>query len=227
MALTTRENVRQHLAIGDTASTWDRAIDAVIPRIDAIIKQYCQQNLERKTYTEYHSGANQRHVVLRELPVVSITNLWEDSDGYFGKGTSPFASGDLLTHGTDYVLEFDDADQFGSAMSRSGRVVRIQDRGWPLGYGNIKVSYTAGWDVLPHDIVEAATLVASEIVDSVRQASVTGSGGSESKIVEERLGDYVVRYEGVKTGGATARVALKGLSEKAAGMLERYRAIRL
>lgn len=77
-------------------------------------------------------------LALRNIPVRSITSIYEDDDGYFGDGPSAFAAGSLLTAGSDYYLSREKA-----GISWTGHVYRIAT-GWCSVPGSIKVTYVAG-----------------------------------------------------------------------------------
>lgn len=163
-----------------------RQSDAVLTQFlgeaDAGIKKWCQRNLEEDTYTEFYSGNNDPVLILREIPVSEVTSVHLDMTGYSGQGTNAFAASTLLTLGTDYFLELDKGGEVsnrgflrkisGSAggawtlplMSMGGyggRLAGTRPAVWPLGYGNIKVVYTAGYAEIPEDLSGAcASLVA-------------------------------------------------------------------
>lgn len=78
---------------------------------------------------------------LTHTPVL-LTGLqvWEDSEGYAGQGGStPFGNDTLLTLGTDYYL---DANQAG--ISDSGALLKITGGGWSRVPRSIKVTYIGG-----------------------------------------------------------------------------------
>jgi hypothetical protein len=143
---------------------------------DRAIKSYCKQEFEQATYTEYHDGAGQPALVLRQGPVQSVTSVWMDSNGYYGQATGAFAANTLLIAGGDYALKIDDP---GGTMSLSRLLRRIGGSGgasillgfwkpgtlsqgragmvWPQGQGNVKVLYVGGYPTghIPYDLVQA------------------------------------------------------------------------
>lgn len=150
-------------------------------------------NWVRKIENEYHSGDGGQVLQLLHRPVHSISDLRVDNEGYYGQGTDPFASGDALTEGTEFVLVRDDPVQ--RAVSRSGKVCRISSR-WPrptghlagmlsetagMAMGNIRVTYIAGYGLIPLELQGAcATLVGQMNADQE-------SGGAK---LSERFGEY-------------------------------------
>lgn len=197
MALTTVALAKTHLSI--SGSSEDTALTAWVSQVDRLIKSYVKQNLEEATYTEYYWGSGTRELVLRQRPVQSITSLYEDGDGYFGYGSDPFTSADLLTAGTDYALS---RDSSATEASKTGIVYRLGSA-WPRssviqggnltgsgepGLGNIKVTYVGGWSTanLPADL----TLAANQLVGVIRRAAAAGG-----TVQSESLDYYSVTYK--------------------------------
>lgn len=124
--------------------------------------------------TEFYAGNGTPDLMLRESPVQAIASIYEDADAYWGYASDAFAAGDLLTAGEDYALQRDNG--LGTAISKTGLVKRI-GAAWPNaserlsgllasgpmpGYGNIKVTYTAGYTPVPADIVSAVHQLVAE-----------------------------------------------------------------
>lgn len=169
MALTTIALVKARLGIASTDTSQDTLLTTIVAEADDILKNYLGQNVESATYTEYYMGNGRRALCLRQRPVQSITSIHVDSDGYFGYGSSPFGTAELLTAGTAYSLDLVSS----TAFSESGIVWRIGDV-WPAvqvssglmndiiaaGLGNIKVVYAAGWASVPSRFQAWATKLA-------------------------------------------------------------------
>jgi hypothetical protein len=185
-------------------------IDTLVPQVESAIKKYLGFNPERVVYAgttaEYLSGTGHERLQLRKgLPVISIQNLYEDNGGYFGQLSGGFASSSLLTRGSDYILEYTDVLDDGTNVSLSGHVLKIgafttvrpeqwlptHYGKWPMGQGNIKVEYTAGWSTLPGNIVLATNIAVSHHALKVRQ---NAENQSDALITSEHLGDYSVSY---------------------------------
>lgn len=77
-------------------------------------------------------------IQLRNIPVRSITSLWEDPTGYFGQSAGSFAAPPLVS-GADYYLK---TEQDG--LSWSGHLVR-RSFSFPAAPGSMKVQYVAGF----------------------------------------------------------------------------------
>jgi len=154
VALTTLAIVKARLGIATANTSQDALLADLILEADDEIKEYLGQNIEQATYTEFYKGPGSNKLILRQLPVQSITSVHLDSDGYFGFGTTPFATADLLVAGTDYALDYVSSAEY----SESGLLYRIGSV-WPCmrsnnglledfpekAIGNIKVVYVAGY----------------------------------------------------------------------------------
>ena len=114
-----------------------------------------------RKFTEFYKGTGNRELLLRQRPVQSVASAYLDQGGYFGEASDAFAAATLLTEGEDFVLELNQA-----GLSASGILYRIGG-GWPAilsipggqltgiqqsSLGNIKVTYTAGFPRIPHDL---------------------------------------------------------------------------
>jgi len=179
---------------GITGLAQDDLIEALLPAADRAIKTFLGWEVERAEYTEFYSGTGTQALVLRQIPVVAILNLWLDSNGRWGDGVDPFDSTALLVQGVDYALNRNND----STHSESGIVVRSafiwpnvknagvvgslagETRNAP---GNIKVQYTAGY--LEADVPPNYKLAVAMYVSRLR--SVAGRGAMVS---EETLGRW-------------------------------------
>ncbi len=197
MALTTLATLKAFLGI--TTTTQDPQIDALRGAAEQAIKSYCNQPFEPATYTEYYTGSGNRQIILRKIPVSSITTVHLDHEGNFGFSSGAFDSTTLLTSGEDYALDLDGSWN-SLPVSFSGILYRVSSF-WPLNTrayvpnnitletvsspGNIKVVYTAGYNPIPQDLQYAVCTLVSFM-------KVTGPLGG-FPLEGERLGDYSYR----------------------------------
>ena len=139
--------------------------------------------------TEFYAGNNTPRLPLLQLPVQSIGSVYEDAGAYYGEASGAFASTTLLTAGTQYCLLRDNGSA--TEKSTSGLLLRIGSR-WPAaqetlqgmlvggkvaGLGNIKVTYTPGYEIVPADIILATNQVVARLMQS---AAMGGGLASES-----------------------------------------------
>ncbi|QDT94743.1 phage head-tail connector protein [Gimesia aquarii] len=194
MALTSRANIKTMIGVGDTSL--DNVIDLLIPQADAIIKGYLQRDVEQVTYTEFYNGTGNQALILNQAPVQEIISVHEDRDGYYGDGMDAFPASAALTQGIDFVLRKDEITV--ATVSKSGILYRI-GKTWfrpryrqhrqlsnapGIGIGNIKVSYIAGWSVVPTDIQFAANKLVISMLESRSKAG---------RLQSENIEDYSYR----------------------------------
>ncbi len=207
MALTDFTTAKVFLSVLPAALvTSDAWIIENAPAACDAVRRYCKRELETATYTEYLSGNGQPKLPLRQWPVLALTSVYMDPAGFFGKGAnSPFPAGSLLVEGRDYVGEYavDGTIKSGNLIRLGGGItgttltnvwpwdwtkgsltVRLPPI-WPPGYGNIKVTYSAGYGTgpqytggtLPNDLTLAANLVLLYIR---KNAPLEGMSASEN-----------------------------------------------
>lgn len=195
MALTSLPQIKSFLHVPCTNTTQDEWLNSLRIAAEATVKSYINQQIETATYTEFYSGTGNKLLVLKERPVTSITSIYLDHEANFGFSTGAFNAATLLTSGTDYSLYLDNTYN-GFAVSLSGIVTRIKTF-WPEtgrlftpgkltadvgpAFGNIKVTYVAGWSPVPADIQYAVAY----IVAYMRRVITIGG-----PIISETIGDY-------------------------------------
>lgn len=194
MALTTLSQIKAFLNV--TNSSIDVWLDALRIAAERAIKTYCNQEFESQTVTEFQNGTGKREIVLRQVPVLSVTNLWLDNEGNFGSTSGSFSSTNLLEYGVEYCLDYDTTYQ-STPISKSGIVYRIRtvwperDRQYTFNrvsyqrgpsYGNIKIEYVAGYPSIPDDLQYAVCLMVSYM-------KLTAALGGQP-LKSEKIGDY-------------------------------------
>lgn len=181
-------NYKALAGITSTDATRDAALTAALAAADAAIKKWCRTHFEQQTLTEYYDPPMSDLLVLRQLPVASVTSIVSDPNGHYGQGADAFAGASATTYtaGTDYALLLDQ-----SGLSRTGTVRRI---GRPWGYGgaaaggswpwavaggqplggglvrrfgptpgSLRVIYVSGFSAVPADVEAAASLLATHL----------------------------------------------------------------
>lgn len=156
--------------------------------VEDAIRKYCKWEISAHAgEVEYHNGTGYIDITLNKPYATSVTNVWVDQTGAYGSGPSAF-TGTALTQGTDYALVIDS----GTTYSKSGIIRRLtnnymywfpsdivyykslgglsyrQGPVWPQGIGNVKVTYSYGFSVIPNDIKLAVTTAVGTAVNSVK-----------------------------------------------------------
>jgi hypothetical protein len=188
--------------VKDSTSTYDENYLRILTLASAGVETYCGRTFAQASYTEYVSGTGHPELLCRHRPVVtSGLTVYLDSAGYWGQGSGAFASTTALTAGSDYALRIDEPE---ASRSKSGILVwlggsaessgwpswrstglltpGIVQSGWPVGQGNIKLVYTAGFADIP-DQVELATYI-------LAQGLVAATDNNSFQDVGESLGPY-------------------------------------
>lgn len=145
----------------------------LIDTAETLLLDYIGRPLISASRTEYYSAVpGQKTIRLRIWPVASVTSVNVDPRYNFGQNanvTAPL----LLTAGQDYALIWNTSgvasqgllEYFGLVNGGYGWTgpyapltgyglsvaARNANFGWPVGQGNIKVVYTAGFTTIPDD----------------------------------------------------------------------------
>lgn len=128
-------------AYADIKSTnQDTEITALIPRVSDYIKSYC-----KRSFIDYiddakidiSNGDNSNYIYTSEPNIISISSI-EYSTDYGSTYTT-------LVSGTDYVLDIS-----------NDRIQAISSTGFTNYTNGYKITYTAGYEVLPDDLKQAA-----------------------------------------------------------------------
>ena len=144
-------------AIGITGTNEDGSLTYLLNAADAEIKNYVHQDVERVTgRVEYYTGTATQVLVLRQRPVIAVSEVRCDFQGYFGDTANSFNDTTLLVPGVDYTLD----RNYNGTVSKSGILFRIANY-WPqverygvqgqlsvesgVSFGNIRVTYDSGY----------------------------------------------------------------------------------
>lgn len=123
--------------VGITSPNSDTVIDALIPKVSELVKNYC-----RRTFIDYvndakvetTSGGYGANLLLTEYPIISVTGVAWSED--YGQNYTD------LVEFTDYVVEVEKG--YIVALSASGE--------WDKYLNGYQVTYTAGYETLPEDL---------------------------------------------------------------------------
>lgn len=137
VALTTLPVLKLYMGIADT--THDELLDKLIGYARARIEEHCAQRFAREEMTEYLDGSGYRTVYLSRWPVTSLIAIYEDANRAFGPET-----------------EITDANVYpdkGTVMRRNAIFAE--------GCRTVKVTYTAGYEIIPEDLESACVKLAA------------------------------------------------------------------
>lgn len=139
-------------------------------------------------------GLEAHKLLLRSIPIRSITSVHEDREGRSGQGSNKFPASTLLTPDEDYYIDLDENEH-----GRSGFLIR-RGRSWPCDIRSVRVIYTAGYsplefmgfgDVDASPIKHAVILTAVRLFVQLKSHAGSPSGGfGAGPVKQEKLGDY-------------------------------------
>lgn len=153
-------------------------------------------------------------LIVRHLPIRSITELKIDYDGRAGTRSGSFGSETVKTEGTDFWPNYDMVDSDGARVCNDG-VIRSQGR-WPDVAGSIKLTYYAGYkprELNGQDTLIDASPIWSACLMEIQRRMIklsqlqkrTGAGFS-GPLTSENLGDYSYTSDsallGIMVGGS-------------------------
>lgn len=132
IALVTKTEYKAYMGISSTNE--DAKIDILIPKVSTFIKTICRRTFVdyvNDAKTEYFNGGSAFYVP-QETPLIAISSL-ETSADYGASYTN-------LTEYTDYVLD------------KEQSVVQYIKGIFPKLINGYRISYTAGYEILPEDL---------------------------------------------------------------------------
>ena len=149
--ITSLAEVKTYLKI--TATTYDSFLSSLIEIAQDKIQTYCNRKIVKTLVTgELHDGDGTSKVFLDYAPIYSVVSLYDDPERDYTSGT--------LISSSDYLN-----------YSRAGYLELI-DSNFNQDLQNIKVTYYAGWDIVPRAIAQ----VALEMVARIYNESNQGKG---------------------------------------------------
>lgn len=181
MALTTLAAVKAQAGISASDTSRDFQLKSFIDGVSSLMKRQLMRDIENQEYVEFHSGNGLPFLLLRQFPVTAVTTVCVDDAGYFGTAPSCFDSSQNLVEGVDYALVSGFADLGSSGILRrigstwhqpASRTRGVLQTLPGVPCGNIKVQYTAGFQVIPPGISLA---VNSLVIKLCSQAELGGA----------------------------------------------------
>ncbi len=140
-ALCTKEDVKETLGIASSDTSWDNFIIRKINQATEIIEGWCGRRFKQTTYTdEYYDATHDQQLVLRNYPVTTLASL--------------SARDTTLNEGS-----FDTIDSENYFLDGNAGILDAVSNFWG-GYDQWKVTYTAGYSVIPNDLAEACATLA-------------------------------------------------------------------
>jgi uncharacterized phiE125 gp8 family phage protein len=133
-ALTTLATAKSHLSISPSDALQDVRIELMINAASEKIERYTNRTLvSQGTISDLQHGRRENILLLKQWPIIAISEVSLD---YTAAHTDPLN----VLPATDYTISDD------------RNCVLLINRTFPVGFNNIKVSYTAGYVTVPSDL---------------------------------------------------------------------------
>lgn len=142
---------------------------------------------------EFYDGSGNADLWLKRGPVISVESVKVDASRAFASGTE-LASSEFFISGAEVPsLRLLPGARLGDVFGSESL--------WPVGSGNVRVSYRAGWDPIPEGLKQAAILWAASLF-----------GGRTDGVIAESIGDVSRTYANASSGsGGVPNWALRML----------------
>lgn len=183
-AILTLNEAKTYLKLPLVNTSQDDVIELWINAAADFFETECDRILKKKTgIVEYHGSKASQSIVLRQFPVIAVTEIRVDP-------TAAFTDPGTIVDPSSY------------AWDEEGEVTYLTGRCFPSGKKSVKVTYDAGYDPVPYDLKEAANWYvywrskirdAGDIGRSTR--SKEGESTSYSQSVPQDIMDTLLRYK--------------------------------
>lgn len=192
MAIITTAQFKTYRSI--SASTWDTLLGVLITAAQAKIERYCDRIFDPGNQTETFDGNDSDTLLLKAIPVTSITSVTITGDS---GTTSTLAStayrvnaltGELFRLGATSGRFPTDA--YGATYSTAEFGIAPC---WPIGFQNVTVVYVGGYSTMPTDL----QLAMYQYVDAIFSPIENGAG-VDPTMSGETLGAYSYQRGGMQ-----------------------------
>lgn len=157
-ALVSLAEAREHLNIPHGQHVEDEELRGYITAATAAIEEHLGQVVARRTITEEHSTAPTRRLLLNQAPVLAVSSVTD--------GVTTWDPGLLVLDGATGAIDV------GSGALLSG---------------SLRVTYVAGYKVVPPNVILATQIVVAHLWQTQRVPSIAAPGfGGESAPVTGR-----------------------------------------
>jgi len=165
-ALTTWETAKNMLGFADDQQP---AVEFLINAVSAAANRISSRRLKARDYDLHLNGTGRNSIVLPEYPIISLSKVYIDSNQEFPPESE---------------INFDMI-----SINADGGIVRLTNRNFPVGIGNIRIIAKLGYDPVPQDL-ELAVLEAISYnrrrlesgTTGMRQVSVDGTVTSQYEL---------------------------------------------
>lgn len=176
VALTSLARIKQFLTISYTSE--DQVLALLINRASKQIASYCGRRFVAEDLTEYYNGNGRNVLVLTHYPIISLSNLWVSGPNRVFDDTTLINAANVIV------------DKGGGRLTlynATGPLFGFSGNRYYVGAANIKVAYRAGFETIPYDIEDAATIM---IATAYKRGFQDQRYGLQSETLAERTFTY-------------------------------------
>ena len=141
--LATLEALKRYVGMNQIYRVEDDCLEACLGFASGRIEKYCGRDFALLETVDYCDGAGTQELVLSRRPVTELYTVEVDPDHLLGIGTG-LPHSEIVLHAESGIIE------------RVGKV-------FPRGTYNVKVSYAAGYSVIPEDLALACVKLAAQL----------------------------------------------------------------
>jgi hypothetical protein len=161
-AIPTLAEVKSYLKIGDTNS--DTILEGWIDRASHGIEKYCGRKFAVQSITsEIHDGTGDDRLYTNYFPITQLSTETTPSSAQklaaLQKRDTPDDSWEDIEDDIDHIFLNDD-----------WQYILLYDRFFPVGTQNIRVSYKAGFTVIPGDVWQVSLEMVAEMWNNSKQS---------------------------------------------------------
>jgi|ERR1044071_1695302 hypothetical protein len=142
VALISLAQAKTFLKIPNATTSEDSFLESLINNVSSLASRYCARTFVSTAFTEYYDGDGSDKLYLRNYPIVSIANLYDDLLRTFGADSAIDITNDVLIHAGAGIVQLWNNE---SAFAK--------------GKANIKIVYNAGYASIPYDLQHATLLM--------------------------------------------------------------------
>lgn len=165
-ALTNVADVKELLGITSGDSSKNNLITRKINQATEIIETYCQRRFKLTTYTdEEYDATGTDELVLKQRPITTLTSVGARDTSQNQDDWTNFEAEDYFYNSDAGVIE--------GNFNFSGR------------WNRYRVTYSAGYETIPHDLAEACASLAAFLIENP-----TGSTAIKRKQEGQREVEY-------------------------------------
>ncbi len=168
-------NLKAFLSISSSGK--DTILQAIKDGVEAAVMRYCDRDLlvPSTPYTEYYEGDGSHQLIVDQRPVISVTSVYIDPSRLFPAAT---LVPDLNTGSPSELVST-------ASQLRAG-IIELFNYAFLKGRGSVKITYSAGYSVVPADLQLAVKLICSKEY-KVQDLGMSGQ-------VSQQVGDKTVTF---------------------------------